>query len=283
MSVMSRRTLLAAAQAAALRAAPGRVRLAVLTDVHYADRDPACSRHYRDSIAKMRQAAEMLAAASPDLAVELGDFIDEAPTAAMEASWAKTIDAEFRRLAPERHYVLGNHCIWTLTKSRFMAAVGAKRAHYSFDRAGWHFIVLDGCWRADGVEYGARNNRWQDSEIPPAQRRWLQSDLASARGPVVVFVHQRLDPHGDHTVASAAAVRAILEKSGNVELVLQGHSHANDRQDITGIPYVTLAAMIEGPGLENNAFGLLELSAGGMSLTGYGRQQSLKLPRRSSP
>jgi len=53
--------------------------------------------------------------------------------------------------------------------------------------------------------------------------------------------------------ASAPEVRQILEDSGNVSAVFQGHSHQNDYRDINGIHYCTMRAVIEGSGAANNA------------------------------
>ena len=44
---------------------------------------------------------------------------------------------------------------------------------------------------------------------------------------------------------------------------MQGHSHKYERKEIDGIPYVTLAAMIEGSGPENNSYSVLDLHANG--------------------
>lgn len=72
-------------------------------------------------------------------------------------------------------------------------------------------------------------------------------DLAGTEKPVVVFAHQRLDrePADSHTVKQAPEVRKILEMSGKVKAVFQGHSHENDLRTVAGIPYCTLKAVGE--------------------------------------
>jgi hypothetical protein len=70
-------------------------------------------------------------------------------------------------------------------------------------------------------------------------------------------------------------VRRILEQAGRVRAVFQGHSHQNDLQDIGGIHYCTLAAMIEGAGEQNNAFATLDLLPGGViRVRGFVRQKA---------
>ncbi len=261
------------------------LRIGLLTDIHYADRKVNGTRHYRDALAKMRPAIQHFNKVRADFAVEVGDLVDEGPDAKAEASFVDRIDVEFARFRGDRHYVLGNHCIWTLTKREFFAHCGDRKprdaGYYSFDRGDFHFVVLDACYRADGTPYGRRNNKWTDTEIPPAQRAWLAKDLAKTRRKTIVFVHQRLDVPGKYAVKSAAAVRKILAKSGVVLAVFQGHNHVNDLRRIDGIHYVTLDAMIEGPGSDakNNAWSVLEIYGGGLlRVDGFRRQKDWALP-----
>lgn len=251
------------------------LRLGLLTDPHYADIPPKGKRHYRESLGKVRAAVERFNEAKADFVVELGDFIDEAATAEGEIAHLKTVEAEFAKFRGPRHYVLGNHCVWTLTKEQFYANCAAKRAPYSWDQSGFHFVVLDACFTADGTAYGAKNFKWTDTELPEAQRRWLAEDLAAARKPTIVFVHQRLDIPGEYAVKSAPAVREILERAGNVLAVFQGHHHRNEHREVGGIHYCTLMAMVEGSGPESTASGVLEVFRdGSLKLNGAFQQTS---------
>jgi len=254
---------------------PPVLRIGLLTDPHYADIPAKGKRHYRESLGKVRAAVERFNAAKADFAVELGDFIDEATTVEGEIAHLKTVEAEFAKFRGPRHYVLGNHCVWTLTKEQFHANCAAKLAPYSWDQAGFHFVVLDACFRTDGTAYGAKNFKWTDTEIPEPQRRWLAEDLAATRLPTIVFVHQRLDVPGDYSVKSAPAVREILERAGNVVAVFQGHHHRNDYREVGGVHYCTLMAMVEGNGAEDSASGVLEVFRdGSLKLNGAFKQSS---------
>lgn len=249
------------------------VRIAIMTDLHYADKDAAGTRYYRETLSKLDEAAEFFQANRPDVLVELGDLIDAADDVEKEQRYLATINRPFSSIAADRHYVLGNHCVDTLTKDEFLAGVQRDRSYYSFDRCGIHFIVLDSCFRSDGVAYGRRNFQWTDPNIPPEELEWLHGDLQNNRNPVVVFAHQRLDVTDNHGVKNAAEVRAILEKSGNVTAVFQGHSHKNDLRSIGGIFYCTLVAMIEGSGKENNGYSMMEVSHNGsIVLNGFRNQ-----------
>ena len=100
-------------------ARPG-LQIGLLTDLHYADKPPAGTRHYRETLGKLAEAAGQFEQSKPDFVVELGDLIDAADSVETEQRYLKTIDREFAALCEDRHYVLGNHCVDTLTKEEFL-------------------------------------------------------------------------------------------------------------------------------------------------------------------
>lgn len=268
---------LTARPARAARRAPERaVRIGLMTDLHHADKPERRTRYYRHTLDKLREAVEVFNRSEIDLAVELGDLIDQAPALETEIAWLKTVEAVFAGVRAPRHYVLGNHCVGTLTKAEFAAHTAASKSpHYSFDVAGIHLVVLDSCYTSAGIPYQRDNFDWKDANVPEAELAWLREDLARADTPAIVFAHQRLDRDPAHSVRNADRVRAILERSGRVMAVFQGHSHANAYQRIGGIHYCTLVAMVEGPGPESSGYALLEiLPDAGLRLTGFRRQTS---------
>ncbi len=249
------------------------VRVGLLTDLHHADKPVNGTRHYRDTLAKLGEAAQKFAEERPDFVVELGDFIDAADAVETELAYLRQVNDVFSRVSPMRHYVLGNHCVDLLNKDEFLSGVGQKESFYSFDAGGAHFVVLDSCFTGEGKPYGRKNSHWTDANIPGDQRDWLAADLKNTNNPVVVFAHQRLDEARQHAVKNAAEVRKILENSGKVLAVFQGHSHKNDHQEISGIHYCTLVAMVEGAGPDNNGYSLLDVLADGtLRLSGFRTQ-----------
>ncbi len=259
-----------------------RLRVGMVTDLHYADKPPAGSRHYRETPAKLDEAAVKFERDPPTFLVELGDLIDAADSVAVEQRYLKTINRKFSAICKDRHYVLGNHCVDTLKKEEFLDAVGQEKSYYSFDRGGFHFIVLDSCFRSDGQPYGRKNFQWTDANLPADELQWLSSDLQSNKKPTIVFAHQRLDVSTHHGVKNNEAVRKILEDSNQVLAVFQGHSHQNDLKEIGGIHYCTLVAMVEGSGAENNGYSLMEIEPGGtIQLTGFRKQKPYQWERQS--
>ena len=258
------------------------LQIGLVTDLHYADKPPAGTRHYRETPAKLAEAAAEFSKNKPAFLVELGDFIDAADSVKTELGYLKKINRDFSAICKNRHHVLGNHCVYTLTKKEFLETVGQKKSYYSFDSGNFHFIVLDSCFRTDGQPYGRKNFEWTDPNIPKAELDWLRADLKSTSKKTVVFAHQRLDVSSVYGVKNAPAVRKILEDSKQVVAVFQGHSHENDHKEIGGIHYCTLVAMIEGSGVSHNGYSVMKLSDdGSIRLDGFRNQGDYQWPSSS--
>lgn len=269
MSVKAPRELLAAQEASTPSICFG-----LLTDCHYAAKAHVGSRYYRESLNKIDDAVRQFNDSKADFAVELGDFIDAADDVDTELGWLRKANEHFAKFTGARHYVLGNHCVATLSKKEFLNTSGAKKAYYSFDRGDIHFVILDACYRHDGVSYGRNNFDWTDANVPPHQIKWLRNDLKSTFLPVVVFVHQRLDGNGSYFVKNAMEVRSVLEDSGKVLAVFQGHSHKNSYKDIAKIHYCTLRAVVEESGIENSGHAVVSIFPDRSILVDGYRQQS---------
>jgi len=250
-----------------------KVRVGLVTDLHHADKATRGTRHYRDTLTKLAEAARQFTADKPDFVVELGDFIDAAESVEAEQGYLRQVTRVFDTIPAPKHYVLGNHCVDMLTKDEFLAGVTRKESFYSFDVGGYHFVVLDSCFRSDGKPYGRKNSTWTDANIPAHELDWLRTDLKATDKKVIVFAHQRLDEAGQYAVRNAAEVRKALESSGKVLAVFQGHSHKNDHQEISGIHYATLVAMVEGAGPDSNGYSMMDvLDDGTIRLTGFRKQ-----------
>jgi predicted phosphodiesterase len=256
-----------------------------LTDLHYADRPALRTRVFRDSIRKIREAVDLMNREKPDFLIELGDFKDQAvmPSEKSTLSFLRTIEEVFTGFRGPCYHVLGNHDMDSITKEQFQSHVvntGIDRARtwYSFDRGGIHFVVLDANFRKDMMPYSRGNYDWRDTNISPAQVEWLVRDLRGAERPTIVFSHQRLDEGVEPGIGNRVAVRRVLKDSGKVVLVMHGHVHEGDYQQIEGIHYYTLIASVEqdDPADATCAIVLVQPS-GGIEITGYRRAKSQSL------
>ena len=255
----------------------GAVRFGIVTDCHYADADTAGTRYYRDSLDKLGECVEAMNEQQVDFLVELGDFKDQdsPPAEQKTLSYLRAVEGVFRKFNGPAYHVLGNHDQDSLSKAQFLTnikntGIDPGRNYYSFNSNGVHFVVLDANYKSDGTDYDHGNFDWTDANIPPAELQWLKRDLAASRGAVIVLAHQLLDGAGSHYVKNAAEVRQILEQSGRVLAVFQGHRHDGGYSLIEGIHYYTLKAVIEGPGPENNSYAIVEVRPDmNVNVTGY--------------
>jgi len=245
---------------------PGNIRFGVVTDCHYTDADAAGTRYYRHSLDKLRECIEVMNAQQVDFLVELGDFKDQnsPPVEQKTISYLRAVESVFRTFNGPTFHVLGNHDIDSISKTQFLSNIentniNPHRSYYSFDNNGVHFVVLDANYKSDGADYDHGNFDWTDANIPPAELQWLREDLNSSHGAVIILIHQLLDGTGSHYVNNAAEVRQVLEQSGRVLAVFQGHFHDGGYSLIKGIHYYTLKAMVEGPGPENNSYAIVEV------------------------
>lgn len=266
---------------------PADFRFGLLTDVHYGDAPPKGTRYYRESIAKVSEAVARFNRERVWFAAELGDMLMDATPDVPEArllAMLDTIEREFRRFDGPTYHVLGNHDLDNLSKAQVLAhltntGIAAGRSYYSFPAGGVRFLVVDAEFLADGRSYDHGNYDYRDIHVPPPELEWLRFELAATNAPVIVFIHQRLDGDGDVQVVNRAEVRAILESSGRVLAVFQGHDHKGAYSFINGIHYYTLRAVVEGSGPENNAYAIVtvhdELD---ITVTGYRRAVTMELP-----
>jgi predicted phosphodiesterase len=254
----------------------------LVTDVHSADIPPKTNRHYRDALEKLGQAVDTFRQRKAEFIIQLGDFIDADPAKVDDLGYLAAARKVWDRFEGPKYHVLGNHCVTVLSRKEFMDGIGwpGRNAHYSFDQAGWHFVVLDACYRRDETPYNAGNFDWKDSWVPAAEQQWLRDDLRkNAAKPTIVMLHQNLQDQKVSTgVKNADQVRSILEAAGNVVAVLQGHEHKGDYDRINGIHYVTFQGNIVGPASEGSTYAIVTLGPGRtIAIRGFGRESSRKL------
>jgi 3',5'-cyclic AMP phosphodiesterase CpdA len=287
-SVISRRRFIQILTEVAAVAATGcrmlvetgdKITVGMLADVHYADRERVNQRYYRESIAKVEECIEDFNYMEPDFIVQLGDFVDKGESVEEELDYLERVEREYAKFKGERHYVLGNHDVATFSKEQFISNCSARSNYYSFDKGDFHFIVLDACYNKDESDYNAGNFDWTETYIPFAEQRWLDTDLRTTKKKTVVFIHQRLDDeHGAHGVKNSPEVRKILEQSGKVLAVFQGHDHSGAYSNMNDIHYYTLPALVRGPGLENNAYAVVQIWLdGSVRIKGSGKIEDREL------
>ncbi|GAA5222025.1 metallophosphoesterase [Membranihabitans marinus] len=269
---------------------PSGLRFGMITDLHYADRPTTegGSRYYRQSLGKLREAVDLMNGKRLHFMIELGDLKDQSAQPSEEETlhFLKTIESEYAQFNGPRHYVLGNHDHDSISKEQFLQHIQTgtdieAKNYYSFTKNGYHCIILDSNYSSDGRPYDKGDFDWTDAFIPQEQTDWLREALSNTELPALVFVHHRLDNLGELAKmgpSNSEAVRQILEESRKVLAVFQGHHHAGGLQTINNIHYYTLKAVVEGDGLENNNYAIVEVDADEeIKIKGYRKTDSTVL------
>ena len=194
-----------------------------------------------------------------DLMIELGDFVNGnfivgAPLGnpARIPGILDKAEAIYAQFHGPRYYVLGNHDVYDLSKAEFLAHTGATKTYESFDAGAYHFVILDAQYDKKGKDLG--HAFWVvQGNVPQFELDWLKQDLAKTDKPTIVCVHQRLDVDfnmlsGGPEIRDNKAVQKVLEESGKVIAVFQGHEHRNAHTVINGIHYITFDQLCDEDG-----------------------------------
>ena len=167
-------------------------------------------------------------------------------------------------------HCIGNHDIWGWNRSRSktsgseanygkkwaMEVFGLTSPYRSFDRAGWHFVVLD------SVQHDPENPDGYIAGLDDEQFEWLKQDLSRvpAGTPTLVLSHipiisatalfeskepksiKRSIPAG-WMFTDAMRVKNLFAQHPTVKLCISGHMHLVDRVDLSGVTYLCNGAV----------------------------------------
>ena len=177
----------------------------------------------------------------PDFIIELGDFATPEPKfAPYFAIW--------NSFPGDKYHVIGNHEMdGGYSREQTLAYLKMPKSYYSFDKNGFHFIVLDGNDKKSPTSKGYKQF------IAPEQVNWLKEDLAKTTHPVVIFSHQGLTRYqsADETygVENLEEIQQILNAHNKthpgrrVIACFNGHTHYDDAVNLNGIWYITITSM----------------------------------------
>ncbi|HVY30472.1 MAG TPA: metallophosphoesterase [Polyangiaceae bacterium] len=245
------------------------MRFALISDVHLG---PQAS--HQGKLRKLTHQSEELVMGfvrrmrdevNPDLIINLGDVIEDESAEKDRERYGHFVSM-LREIGKPVLHVAGNHDTINLTCEELCTLWGTEsNVMYSRDVEGVHFAVLR------TIEH-----RGERIELPAEQIAWLRDDLAKATLPCVVLMHHpasEMRLEGNRwfekrpnlcRVVERRAVREVIEKSGKVLAVFNGHVHWNHFDVIAGIPYITLQSLIENldddaPGRAAAAYAVCEL------------------------
>ena len=146
----------------------------------------------------------------------------------------------------EMHSCLGNHDMWWAApdkqdamygKDYVVKQLGTPGRYYSFNKKGWHFIILD-------------SNNKNAGSLDDEQRKWLEEDLAklSAGTPVICLSHYpilavcTILDGGNHTDSKYISELFYKHRDKKISC-LSGHIHLQDAAEYNGVHYFCNGAL----------------------------------------
>ncbi len=171
--------------------------------------------------------------------------------------WQETVKAE---CSLPIEYCIGNHDVWGVAdakadvrygKAWAMEQFGMKQRYRSFDKNGWHFVVLDSVQpKPDGS--------WYTGIIDDEQLDWLKNDLKQTdpKKPILILSHIPIlsstvlvfndgNPakHPDTQIlgsllhSDSSSLVTLFHQFPNIKAALSGHTHLLDRVDYNQVSY----------------------------------------------
>lgn len=256
-----------------------RLRIAHLTDIHIQPELQA-ARGLADCFAHVqtRPAAIGGDAADngpPDLIVTGGDTIMdafEADMARTKLQWELWRKVKADHCGIEMHSVVGNHDVWGWARRKAGTTgneplygkrwvcdeFGRDLPYTSFDRNGWHIVLLDSVFPHEQSYIG---------RLDDAQWDWLERDLAAVgpEKPVIIFSHIPILSATPFAVAGPMGPKAggiqipggrihvdgdrfqtLFAGRRNIKACASGHMHLVEQLDYQGVRYLCNGAVSGG-------------------------------------
>ena len=202
----------------------------------------------------------------PSFIISGGDSIFDAlhqPKDRVETQWQlwDNIFKQENSLAIE--YCIGNHDCWGFGQTNDLL-YGKKYAmdkmhltspYRSFDKAGWHFIVLDSI-------QPKKDRTWYQCNLDDEQFNWLQNDLENAKdkhvlvvshAPIVsaacVVTDNKFKDDTGYVIGmgnmhmDSAKIIDLFDKYSNIKLCLSGHIHLYEKVMYNNVTYLCNGAV----------------------------------------
>ncbi len=273
-----------------------RLRLGIIADPQYADRDPdpKLGRHFREVPARLEQAVRHFDTLPLDAIVVLGDLIDRDFD-----SFAPVLEILERSRHP-RILLPGNHDFAVAPErlSQIHATLGMPAPYHERRINGVRLLVTDGnevalfssppdtplhleaqARLAALKATGAANAQDWNAGISAGQEAWIRARLAEAEAagePVVLLGHYPIYPPSDHNLWDGEVLADLLASSPAVIAYLCGHQHNGNFATRDDTHFVNFCGMVDTP--SSNAFAVLAVFDDRIEIEGFGREPSRILP-----
>jgi len=224
--------------------------IGIFTDSHYSSAEVTCGKRYNSrSLEKIQEALTFFKDGGCELVICLGDLIDKEKETDLAVQNLKKISDVIKLSGLRVISLMGNHDAVVFSRDDFYAILGEECRPRTISYEGKTFLFVDACYSANGEPYSPQmvtRFDWTDTFVPDVAR--LADEIREAEENVYLFIHQNIDQEvrEDHRISNDRQLREILEASGKVKAVYQGHFHPGHVSRAAGIDYVTFPAMCEG-------------------------------------
>ncbi len=263
----------------------------VVSDVQYADVDPAGERFYRYSLGKLERNVDFFNNYNLEFIMHLGDLIDRD-----FESYEKPL-AIFGKSKNNVLYVIGNHEyeIDDKDKSKVHKLLGLNKKGYNyFDRGNWRFVMLNGMGLSikaskEGTKkrvladkkfeelkrQGAINAYDWNGAIDEKQLMWLDKTLTDAkkRGKrVILFCHLTLLPVNELVLWNHEEVKDLIFKYDNVFAYIGGHDHNGLHIYEKGVHFLAVKGVLNAS-VDETSCAVVNVYADKLVFEGFGREE----------
>lgn len=224
------------------------MKLGLYSDPHYSSKGLTCGiRRNNQSLRKICEAYDHFKQENCDLVVCLGDLIDTEDSVQKITDNLQMIAEIIDSSGIPTVCLMGNHDAFSLGARQFYSVL-ASCAPHDLEKGDRLLLFLDACYYKSGEPYPVGNGDWTDTYYP--QKAYLDDKLKAARGDVYLFIHQNIDPAvpADHRLYNADELFDLINQSGVVKYVFQGHFHEGCENEYCGVKYITLPAMCQNEG-----------------------------------
>ncbi len=269
------------------------LKIGLVADPQYENREAAGQRHYRESLWKLGEAIDSFNYYNVDFVQNLGDIINHGN----ESFDSIMPFYDKLKAGTDNYHLLGNHdfAVDSSDMPGLLETLSMPDNYYSYIKKNWRFIVLnsmDYSFLANPLyqrdielidayydNTGGQVNHYDwNGAIGEEQQEWLKSELQTAEKEsqkVIVFSHMPLRPEDvEEKLWNADEIVKILEQSGNVVAHINGHRHKGGYALVNGIHYISMFGMVD---TEINSYGILEIYPDSLVLKGFGNQESHKM------
>jgi manganese-dependent ADP-ribose/CDP-alcohol diphosphatase len=264
----------------------------IISDVQYADINPAGTRYYRSSLDKLEEAISAFRHDSVNFIVNLGDLIE-----GNYESYKPVINT-LNSSGIKTYHITGNHdySVDSRYLSRLPVFTESREGYYSIIFKNYRLIFMNGNeistyahsdkmmirqatdYIANLKKQGAINAIEWNGGISGKQLEWFNgqlSDAADNSEKVIILCHFPIVPDNIHNLLNYKEVNEIISKHKNIIAWFSGHNHEGNYIVSNNVYYITFKGMVETK--NTNSFAVIEAYRNKIMIKGFGRENSLIL------